>query len=512
MIARRLMVLVAVLLGAAALMSPSFIAGHPSVFPDTSAYHLIGQWFAEQVGLRLDHGYGVIRHHDLAYFFTMAGARSPYYGELFFLVTALGSAWAMAALQALAASGLTALTLRVTQRGFRFRQFALAIGVLTLASTLPFFVSFLMPDVFLGLGAIAAILLLAYFDRLGRWERGGLVVLLTSALTFHATNPPAILFLVAVAAIALAAKALPARPAKAGLALVVVALGVSAVAAAAYPLAVRSLEHRELARPPFFTARILADGPGRAFLRDACAHGSPYVLCRFKDQPLTDANDILWGVTASKGVFEPADYATRLALIHEESRFVVDAFEAHPLATTWDLFVDGVHELAVVTVVDTLGYSDRTLVAHGPRFDPPFGGARFCVRRPNYCYPTPLQVGWDVVLNLSMSLSAAYLVARLLLSRMTVRMVFHRAPLSPRLAVAVAAVLVLLVANALLCGALSGVYPRYQTRIEWLAPLFAVLAWLENARLPAGLGEGAAEIQEEPAPTQERATVSQTSF
>ncbi|MBV8682783.1 MAG: hypothetical protein JO111_07925 [Caulobacteraceae bacterium] len=508
MTARRLIAPLAVLLGAVALLTPSFIAGHPTVFPDTSAYHLIGQWFAEQAGLRIDHGFGVVRHHDLAYFFTMAGARSPYYGELFFLVTALGSAWAMVAVQALAASGLTALTLRVTQRSFRPAQFAVAIGVLTVASTLPFFVSFLMPDVFLGLGAIAAILLLVYLDRLKRWERGVLVVFLTATLTFHATNPPAILFLLFVAAVAVGAKALPARPAKVGLALCVAALGVSAVAAAAYPLAIRALSQHELDRPPFLTARILADGPGRVFLRDACADGSTYVLCRYKDLPLDDANDILWGVTRQKGVFEPADYATRLALVREEPRFVLDAFEAHPLVTTWDLFVDGVHELAAVTVVDTLGYSDRALVAHGPRFDPPFGPVRFCVRQPSYCYPTSLQIGWDVVLNVSMVLSAAYLLARLLLSRMTVRVVFHRAPLSPRLAVAICGVLVLLVANALICGALSGVYPRYQTRIEWLGPLFAILAWLENARLPAGLGQAPTGL-DAPAHTEERATVSQ---
>jgi hypothetical protein len=499
----------AVILGAAALMTPCFIAGHPSVFPDTSAYHLIGQWFAEQAGLRVDHGFGVIRHHDLAYFFTMAGARSPYYGELLFLVTVRGSAWAMAALQALTASGLTALTLRVTQRGFRASQFAVAIAVLTFASTLPFFVSFIMPDVFLGLGALAAILLLAYFDRLRRLERWALAAFLTATLTFHATNPPAIAALAAVAAAALVVRALPVRPARAGLAMVVAALGVSLAAGAVYPLSVRALSHHELTRPPFLTARVLADGPGRAFLRSACADGSPYVLCRFKDLPLNDPNDILWAISRNKGVFEPADYATRLALVHEEPRFVADAFRANPVASIWGLLADGVHELVVVTVVDTLGYSDRKLVSHGPRFDPPFGPIRFCVRRPSYCYPTPLQIGWDALLNISMALSAAYLAARLLLSRMTVRVVFHRAPLSPRLAVAVAAVLVLLIANALLCGALSGVYPRYQTRIEWLAPLFAVLAWLENARRPVRLRQVVTgfEAVAEPAPA--RATVAE---
>jgi hypothetical protein len=227
-------------------------------------------------------------------------------------------------------------------------------------------------------------------------------------------------------------------------------------------------------------------------------NGSPYVLCQFKDLPLTDANDILWAISRKKGVFEPTDYRTRLALIHEERRFVTAVFEARPVSTLWRLLVDGAKEAVAVTVVDTIGYSDRTLVAHGPRFAPPFGPLRFCERRPAWCYPTPAQVTWDVVLRASMIVSILYLVARLLMSGMAVRAPFHRAPLSPRMGVAVTAVLTLLVANALLCGALSGVYPRYEMRIAWLAPLFAALAWLENAAPAVGLARPAIE-QIEPA-------------
>jgi hypothetical protein len=480
---RRAALCLAIFLGAGVLMTPSFLVGHPNVFPDTSAYHLIGQWLAEQAGLSVDHGFGLIRHRrDLGMFFTMAGARSPYYGLLLFFTTIEGSAWAMIALQALAASALVALTLRVALRRLRLVQFAATIVFLTLASTLPFFVSFVMPDVFLGLGALAAILLLFFFDRLAAWERVALGLFTAVILTFHATNPPAILTLAAVAGAALLVKALPAKPTRAGLGVIAVGVVVSVAAAAVYAPVVEALSHRELSRPPFLSARLLADGPGRMYLRKVCADdNTPFVMCRWRSLPLDDANDILWATRRTKGVFEPADHDTRLAMTHEEGRFVAAVIRAYPLLVAERLTMDALNELTMVSVVDTLGYGDHALIAHGPRFQPPVTGLRFCVRRPYYCSSTPAQLASEDVLEIALAASILYLVMRLGLSALKVRIWFHRAPLSPRMAAAMVAVLTLLVVNAVICGVLSGVYARYEMRIAWLAPLFAALAWLETS-------------------------------
>jgi hypothetical protein len=498
----RLPVAAAVALGGLALMTPSFLVGHPNVFPDTSAYHLIGQWLAEQAGLTFDTGFGLVRHRaDLGMFFTMAGARSPYYGLLLFFITVWGSAWAMVALQALIASGLVALTLRVVLRRLRLAQFAATIAVLTLASTLPFFVSFVMPDVFLGLGALGAILLLFFFDRLSFGERWLLGVFVAVTMTFHATNAPAMLTLWLVAAVAMAAGALPAKPARAGLAIVGAGVVVSLAAAAIYAPTVRALTHETLSRPPFLTARLLADGPGRVYLRKVCKDDvTPFVLCRWRALPLDDANDILWAVRRNKGVFEPADHDTRLALTREEPRFVRSVIEAAPLATLERLAMDSAWELRRVSVVDTLGYGDHSLIAKGPRFAPPIQALRFCVRRPLYCSSTPAQLVSEDILRGALIASALYLVARLAFSASKLRPWGHRGRLSARTAWAGVAVLTLLVVNAVICGALSGVYARYEMRIAWLAPLFAALAWFEAA-LPAAVAVApAATAQGDPPP------------
>jgi hypothetical protein len=485
----RLTIAAAILLGALALMAPCFLVGHPDVFPDTSAYHLVGQWLAEQAGLSFDTGFGLVRHkRDLGMFFTMAGARSPYYGLLLFFATVWGSAWTMAAVQALTASALIAVAHRVVLGRLRLGAFAATIALLTLASTLPFFVSFMMPDVFLGLGALGAILLLFFFDRLTLRARWGLGIFVAVTMTFHATNAPAILALAIVAAAGAATKALPRRATWTGIAIIVGGVVASAAAAAAYAPTVQALAHRELSRPPFLSARLLADGPGRVYLRHVCVDDSrPFVLCRWRALPLDDANDILWAVRRSKAVFEPADHDTRLAITREEPRFVLSVIEAAPLATLERLAKDSLDELTMVSVVDTLGYGDRSLIATGPKFPPPIAPLRFCVRRPLYCSSTPAQLISEDILRGTLIAATLYLVARLTMSAFKAPRRRWTGPLSPRLAAAAVAVLTLMVVNAVICGALSGVYARYEMRIAWLTPLFAILAWFEPGAAPAAI-------------------------
>jgi hypothetical protein len=493
MILRRLSVLLAIALGAASLLAPAVIVGHPNVFPDTSAYELMGQWFLEQAGFPTAGGYGYLNHRDdLAMFFTVAGARSPYYGVLLYLITDRGSAWAMAAFQALAASALVALTVRVTLGGFRIRAFAVVMAVLVLASTLPFFVSFMMPDLFLGLGALAAILLLFHFDHLGGLERWGLGAGLVFCLLCHATNPPVIFVLVLAAGVAIWGKRLPGRAARGGMALVTLAIAAGLVGGIVYPVAVRALSHHELSRPPFLSARLLADGPGRDYLRAHCGKAAPstaepFTLCRFRDHKLDNANTILWAVDKTRGVFEPSDYSSRLAITHEEPRFVAAVIAAEPLRTAWLLARDVYYQLTIVSVLDTLGYSDHALIARGPWVSLHIPGVQTCVRKPNYCTTTAFQRASENVLRFTLIGAAAYLAARLACGLAAVRAVLRLSPLPPRLAVVVWAVFVLLIANAAICGALSGVYARYQMRVAWLLPLMAVLSSLEASPIVARL-------------------------
>jgi hypothetical protein len=481
MIFRRLIVGLALLLGAAGLMLPAFIVGHPNVFPDTSAYDLVGQWLLEQAGILTPKAFGYMRHRpDLGLFFTMAGARSPYYGLLLYAVTAKGSAWAMAALQALLASTLVALAQRVFLGRFRLGEFGAVMALLSLASSLSHFVSFMMPDVFLGLDALAALLLLTAYDRLSRAEVLILGLGLALTLPFHSTNGPVILCAALAAAGLVVLKRLPVRPTTWGLGLVMSAVAFSVLAGAAYPRLVQSLAHRELARPPFLSARLLADGPGRDYLKKACASASPYVLCRFKALPLDDANTILWDPDKRRGVFEPSDLTTRLGLIHEEGRFVAAVVAADPWRTIWMLGRDSYLELTNVSVLDTLGYGDRGLIVRTPRFAPPFPALKTCVRHPSYCDSSACQRGSEDLLRWTLIGSSLFLVLRLASALPIARRALRLAPPPPTLTAAALIAFVTVAANAALCGGLSGVYARYEMRLVWILPFMAAILALQT--------------------------------
>ncbi|MDE2357084.1 MAG: hypothetical protein KGL69_10055 [Alphaproteobacteria bacterium] len=477
--------LLAVTLGALALMTPAVLVGHPNVFPDTSAYELIGQWLFERMGLDPRGGFSVMRHRaDLGLFFTMAGARSPTYSLALFAITNPGSAWAMAGLQSLIGSALIALALRVTLGRFRIGPFAALIAGMTLFTSLPWFAILMMPDVFMGYAALAAVLLIVDFDRLTRLEQVMLALGLALALSFHASNPPILMAIVVVAALAIAVRALPAGRAAPGLAICLLAAGAAVLTLLAYPRLVEALAHRPLSRPPFLTARLLADGPGRDYLAKACAEGEPLALCPYQGRPMTDANAILWSPSKTEGVYEPAPYSVRLAMTRQEPAFVRGVIFLEPWRTLSNLARDAWEELIDVNVIDTLGYRDYALIARGPGFAPPFPAMRVCVRRPNLCYPTPFQLASQGALQAGLILGAGYLILRLLAGWAWIGRRLPLAPLAGREAVATLAVLAVTVGNAVFCGAISGVFPRYQMRMDWIVPLWAGLCVF--AAVPTG--------------------------
>ena len=63
---------------------------------------------------------------------------------------------------------------------------------------------------------------------------------------------------------------------------------------AAYKESVQLRTGDELRRPPFLAMRVIADGPGRNYLRQACPSGAVWALCQFRNLPNTNSQDMLW--------------------------------------------------------------------------------------------------------------------------------------------------------------------------------------------------------------------------
>ena len=83
-------------------------------------------------------------------------------------------------------------------------------------------------------------------------------------------------------------------------------------------------------RPPFLAMRVIADGPGRNYLRDACGkHGVDCVLCQFKSRPTQFPGHAVVG-RPKKGIFNVTSYENRLKMEREETSFVLHAFLFDP--------------------------------------------------------------------------------------------------------------------------------------------------------------------------------------
>ena len=466
---------VKIVLASLALMAPAFVAGRALLFTDTRAYYALGEQVA--VMLKIEPpapasslGDGLTpearaERERLAY--TVAGSRSMYFSAWLFLLIWVGGAWFFVWAQCIvAAATLYVLARHALDEPAPSWSFAALIGALALGSGLPYYLDFLMPDVFSGLGLAAAIGLILYWRALGRGERIWLLLVLLTACLFHTSHMLVALGLGAaslIIALALRQRAgawLPGAGSVVALALLALAAGM------VFPLAVKAIKHQTIYTPPFLTARIVSDGPGRDFLRRTCAARRPYALCRYADQPLDDSDDFLWNGDKRRGVFQLASYDERVALIREQPRFIRDVIAADPVGVAASA-ADNVARLATAWRID------EPLVDPSPLYaDPKFvvfrrimpGGAR-CDGAPGSCGP-----------NIPESIADAMTAAGLVLSLATIAAALIAVPAVRRRHGPLLFLTILsLAGNAAVCGVLSGAFPRYQARLVWLIVFAAVL-------------------------------------
>ena len=354
-----------------------------------------------------------------------------------------------------------------------------------------------MPDVLAGVAACGLLLLLIYPHRLGRGRRIGIAALSAYGLAAHRSNllDAAAVAMLAAVLLKLAGTPWPQIARRVAGVAAVMATAVMASMLAYIPIRARAGE--PIGSPPFLSARVLADGPGRQYLRRICAAPGPqpFALCAFAGRPLATSDQILWSPHRRDGVFVAASPAVRLRMERQDVRFAVAATLAQPLAqagaSAWDI----IQQFGQAYVDDPLrnqGFyvSDRFWRATSlPRILP---GARACAGRGGCPSKVSEEASWTLE-GLGLAASLALLGWRL--SGPDVRALFARSGRGrdatvrddlTRLLMLLALVSGLLVANAVVCGALSGPFPRYQARVVWLAPLLAglVLARLGLRRPP----------------------------
>jgi hypothetical protein len=443
----------AILLGALFLMWPAFFNRYPLLYPDSMTYLENGPPVARALFL-----------HQLSDYY---GMRSFIYslGILPFHWNA--TLWPIVALQAMLTACVIWLVVRslLPQRTvFWYLSLVMLLSLLTSAS---WFASLIMPDILGPLLYLCIYLLVFARDTLSRPERIAVAVVACWAVASHATH----LMLGAGICLLLAAlwtifrKGFMSGRLKAlrEVAAIVMLAAIAQLALNSYLYGKPSLNGE---RPPFLTARLIADGPGRWYLEQHCSETKFAGCGRVRDLG-HDSDQFLWG---DDGVWRMSSTETREQMLREEIPFALATLRTYPRA---QLTISGANFWQQLNTFE-IGFDPNDWMVQ--QFDEAFpaGKAQFLQSRQAgndlpFDFLSMIQ-NWTVVVSLALILAFGILLWR--------RWTFRLAGLS---LVIISAVL----ANALVTGVLSTVEDRYQSRVVWLIPFLAVtfiFLWIAGPR------------------------------
>jgi hypothetical protein len=409
----------------------------------------------------------------------VSDARSVYYGATFVLSWALAGLWALPVLQALlCVIAIYAALRHLAPDATRLQRWAVVAGIGLFAGA-GIFATTIMPDVFAGLLILSITIFTIYRPSLSRFELVAWLALAVAAILFHKSHLLiAGLMFCTIFAIGLVTR----RPRWASLAMIAMLIVVGGIGQAAFGIAARHAGLKVYS-PPFLLARMIGDGTAEKYLRETCPQHR-YATCRFLPaMPMTE-NEFLWSGDGNPVGFATLSASEKAEICDEQLPIVLGTLRSHGLEQISKSFVAVFRQIASVGVTEyqvmphdsAASALHRDLVAYADS-----GIAR---------HTMPLQL-------ISILMSACYFAggAILLVMAFRARHVPLRSTTSPdpRRALAEAALLTVaaVLLNGAVCGAISGVFDRYQGRVAWLIPLFA-LAMLLQARRGPRIGTQAA--------------------
>lgn len=385
-------------------------------------------------------------------------ARSIPYSVLGYVFGGPGMTMTWLALFQAGTTALALVALFEAVAGPGWRPFAAMAGFTALASPLAPIVTFIMPDCYAPV-IIAVMAILPFYCR--RFSAAMLVLLLGIAalgVALHTSHPPIALgtALAISALLVLFRRSVPVglgqalamlwTPALLGVALVMlsglVGFGKASISPKHYPLAL---------------ARAVDNGPARWYLEEECKNPRRYAICEIYGTriPLT-VQEMLW----SKDSLVTRATPQQLDRVRAEERtIIIETTKRYPLQQLY-LVAHDVPEQLIVFRLNYFRYDTEIvrnaagdIVLHSPPGDAP---------------QPALYAGLEVLNNI---LVGAGVIALLWLCRGLNR--------AQRWMVVI--MLMGLLANAAVCAIFSGVAPRYQARVVWLIPWFALaLGWARH--------------------------------
>jgi putative flippase GtrA len=517
---RRIPPLLALLAATLLLMSVAFANGRPTVFYDSHSYDVMGRDLIETIRDWPASNHNKYEAHlkmgdrpvptDRLVDPQVEGARSPFYGVLLHGAHLFTTIWGLAALQSFLAAWVVYLLWRTLAPKAPSWSYLGMMAAAAAGTSISFYTTFAMPDIFAGIGGAAVVLILTQGDRLKKLEIAGLWAICAYAMAIHKSHWGTGLMVAFGGGLLLWILGLPLQSVMRRTLVVVSAAATAWAAGAAFDHVYQNRTGYKLGHPPFVMARMLADGPGRAYMRQVCGPPAgpvgtmgkpePYALCKFQAN-VTDSTDlILWsdrrkplvyrGLYLGPGVFNIASRPERIQLENEEMRFVIGTLKFDPAGQALASLKDWGRQLVSIQVDDPLRnpaaflrgrYWPTTIL---PKLIPNFEACR----PPGDCRP-PFDASLLAMWHSAVLVGSLLLLAWRLSLKDVREAVFRRGLKTGEQPARVAAVVLLLIAvavvNAAICGILSGPFARYQSRLIWLLPIGAGLV---ACGLPMGFG------------------------
>jgi len=444
----------AILGGALMLMWPAFWSGYPLLYPDSMSYLGDGRQLAKIIFLHAPKSYSAMR--------------SEIYSVGIFFFHWNISAWPVIALQAV----LTAYILWLVVRSFQKKsdtgtaalvvRFLILVAGVSLTTSVAWYTSVVLPDI-LGPDLYLAIYLLVFAkENLSTKESWAVAAIAWWAIAAHSTHLMLAVWICSFLA-ALLVLRWPAMKGRGRQLAVVTGL---VVFTAATQMALHGYLYGKPSlygnRMPYLTARVVADGPGRWYLREHCAQ-LDWAICAHVNSLPNNDDDFLWGDT---GVWASSAPAAQKQMLQEETPLVLAAVREYPkaqfqrsLANFWGEFTDfGLWDFGGSSWIDH--ELDKVI---------PGAMAKYVsTRQGKHTLPNEFFSG----IQDKVVMASAVLIA------IGVPMLWwwRRWQILGLIAVIVPTV----VMNAIITAVLSESDSRYQSRLIWLIPLVAGIMFMDS--------------------------------
>jgi len=405
---------------------------------------------------------------------TAGGSRSIFYALLvavFWRADALGGvAVAQLALLLLAVW----LAMRMLQRSAPSGRTTLqlvTIPLLVAATTaLPFYVVYIMPDIFTSVLLILTAAVVAAGQRIPVAEALGVLALGAFAVVLHPSHLGIAVLMLPLVVLAALLRIGQGRWLATGFAACLVVIAIAE--RKAFEVAVETVTKKEVVYTPHITARLIVDGPGMAYLDDVCptsdlATCALHEALSWSDDPYRlTASHIIFERSENLGSFQLMTPENQRAVAFEQREFFLRVLAARPFGTVFALAQNAMEQLVSNSVVMTIPHDaslqNAKLLSGLPAERVAFLDRTLLTR----------EQPWLKAANIIHP--AIYLISALVVIWLLIR----PRQVAPPCKVFVLFLLLGIAVNALVCGGVSQPAPRYGARVMWLMPFAAAFLLL----------------------------------